>query len=435
LTFWVPAAGVQRSPTANAQVSTRVDSEVSANQWGKKMRVLSFVVVIAAMLPSIGLAQVSGNVVKIAVLNDQSSVFSALGGTEVVRAAELAVKHFGGSVLGKPIQILSADHQNKPEAALLIARQWLDQEGVDAIADMANSAIALGVNTLLGERKRVGLYVSPGTDRYTEADCNGYVTGWGVDSYSVLASSVKSLVDTGSKTFFILSPDYEAGKVAEAEVEKAVQKFGGRVIGKIRSPLGGTDYASFLLQAQSSGADVIQLNLNGPDLVNAAKQIQEFGIGTGHQKIAVSYVHQADTRAVGVDVLQGIKFATPWFWNLDDNSRKFGDEMRKITGNAPGWAAAGTYSAVTNYLKAIEIAGTDDADAVIRTMKGMTINDMYAHNGKLLPNGRVVHDMYLAEVKKPTELEVKDDYFRLLKTIPAEQAFRPLAESACHLKE
>ena len=378
------------------------------------------------------LAYAGDGAVKIGVLNDQSSSFSALGGTEVVRAVELAVKDFGGSVLGKPIEIVSADHQNKPDVGLEIAREWLEKDNVDVITDMANSAISLGVNTLIGKDGKVGLFVSPLTDKPTEADCNGHVIAWAYDAYSTVGTTVKALLDGGQKSFFILSPDYEAGKVQEAWVEKAVTDGGGEVKGKIRAPLQTTDFSSYLLQAQSSGAEAIVLNLSGPELVNALKQIQEFGLIAGGMKVAVTFVHQAGARAIGPEALQGVRFSAPWFWNKDDASREFGERMREITGHAPGWIAAGNYSAVTNYLKAVEKAGTDDADAVLKAMREIKIEDFFVNNSTLYPNGRLIHDMYLLEVKKPSEV-TNEDYFQLVSTVPADQAFRPLSETACPL--
>ncbi|MCB1461834.1 MAG: ABC transporter substrate-binding protein [Nitratireductor sp.] len=378
------------------------------------------------------LAYAGDGAVKIGVLNDQSSSFSALGGTEVVRAVELAVKDFGGSVLGKPIEIVSADHQNKPDVGLEIAREWLEKDNVDVITDMANSAISLGVNTLIGKDGKVGLFVSPLTDKPTEADCNGHVIAWAYDAYSTVGTTVKALLDGGQKSFFILSPDYEAGKVQEAWVEKAVTDGGGEVKGKIRAPLQTTDFSSYLLQAQSSGAEAIVLNLSGPELVNALKQIQEFGLIAGGMKVAVTFVHQAGARAIGPEALQGVRFSAPWFWNKDDASRDFGERMREITGHAPGWIAAGNYSAVTNYLKAVEKAGTDDADAVLKAMREIKIEDFFVNNSTLYPNGRLIHDMYLLEVKKPSEV-TNEDYFQLVSTVPADQAFRPLSETACPL--
>jgi len=372
-------------------------------------------------------------VVKIGVLNDQSTSFSALGGAEVVTATQLAVKDYGGEALGKKIEVISADHQNKPEVGLSIAREWLERENVDVIVDMANSAIALGVNTLIGENKRIGLFVSPLTDRPTEADCNGYVTSWAYDAYSTFTSPVKALAADGVTKFFILSPDYEAGKVQEATVEGAIKESGGEVLGKVRAPLGTTDFSSYLLQAQASGAEALILNVNGPELVNAVKQAQEFGLKDQGMRLAAGILHQSDVRAIGVDALQGVQVALPWFWNLDEESRKFGEAMKQETGQMPGWVAAGAYSAVSTYLKAVDQVGSDDADEVLKAMQEMDINDMFASNGKLFPNGRMIHDMYLVEVNAPSEVKEGDDYFTLVSTVPAAEAFKPLSETTCPL--
>ena len=378
-------------------------------------------------------AQAQENQIKIGVLNDQSTSFSALGGTEVVRAVELAIEDAGGEALGNPIELVSADHQNKPDVGLAIAREWLEQDNVDAIADMANSAISLGVNTLIGEKGKVGLFVSPLTDRPTEADCNGHVVAWAYDAYSTVGTTVKALLEGGGKKFFILSPDYEAGKVQEAWVETAVTEGGGEIMGKIRAPLGTTDFSSYLLQAQSSGAEAIIMNLSGPELINALKQVQEFGIIEAGQNIAVTFLHQSDARAIGAEALQGVRFSAPWFWNKDEASRAFGNRMKEITGNAPGWIAAGTYSAVSTYIKAVKEAGTDDADAVLKQMRDMEIADFFVQNGELYPNGRLIHDMYLLEVKAPGEIEEGDDFFKLVATVPAAEAFRPYSATTCKL--
>jgi len=372
-------------------------------------------------------------VVKIGVLNDQSTSFSALGGAEVITATKLAVKDYGGEALGKTIEVISADHQNKPEVGLSIAREWLERDNVDVIVDMANSAIALGVNTLIGENKRIGLFVSPLTDRPTEADCNGYVTSWAYDAYSTFTSPVKALAADGVTKFFILSPDYEAGKVQEATVEDAIKESGGEVLGKVRAPLGTTDFSSYLLQAQASGAEALILNVNGPELVNAVKQAQEFGLKDQGMRLAAGILHQSDVRAIGVDALQGVQVALPWFWNLDEDSRKFGEAMKQETGQMPGWVAAGAYSAVSTYLKAVDQVGSDDADEVLKAMQEMDVNDMFASNGKLFPNGRLIHDMYLVQVNAPSEVKEGDDYFTLVSTVPAAEAFKPLSETACPL--
>ncbi|MFP1645413.1 ABC transporter substrate-binding protein [Pontitalea aquivivens] len=384
-----------------------------------------------ALTATTGLAHAQDGTVKIGVLNDQSSSFSALGGTEVVRAVELAIADHGGQALGKPIELVSADHQNKPEVGLGIARQWLEQDDVDVIADMANSAIALGVNTLIGEKGRIGLFVSPLTDKFTEADCNGNVIAWAYDAYSTFTSPVKALLAEGVDSFFILSPDYEAGKVQEATEIAAIEAGGGKVMGAVRAPLNSTDFSAFLLQAQASGAKALILNANGPDLVNAVKQVQEFGLISQGMVVGLGILHQSDARAIGVEALQGARFASPWFWKKDAESEAFGRRMMEVTGNAPGWVAAGAYSAVSNYLKAVEAAGTDDPKKVLEQMRSMKIEDFFVKNATLYPNGRLVHDMYALQVKAPAEVGEKDDFFTLVSTVPAADAFLPYEKSAC----
>jgi branched-chain amino acid transport system substrate-binding protein len=385
---------------------------------------------LALSLPSQAVLAQAG-VVKIGVLNDQSSSFSALGGVEVVRAVELAIKDHGGTALGKPVELVAADHQNKPEVGLGIARQWLQQDDVDVLVDVANSAIALGVNSIIGELGKVGLFVSPLTDKTTEADCNGHIVAWAYDPHSTFTSPAKALLAAGVKTFFILSPDYEAGKVQEATEIAAIEAGGGTLIGTIRAPLGTTDFSSYLLQAQASGAEALILNVSGPDLVSAVKQVREFGLIDQGMKVTLPALHQSDARAIGVEAMAGVRFAAPWFWRKDAESEAFGRKMMEITGNAPGWIAAGAYSAVSNYLDAVEQAGTDEPEKVLATLHQMKIDDFFIDNATMYPNGRLVHDMLYLEVKAPDEVEGKDDFFKLVDTVPANVAFKPYEASVC----
>ncbi|MEW6645273.1 MAG: ABC transporter substrate-binding protein [Pseudomonadota bacterium] len=394
---------------------------------------MKFAIAAAVALSLTGAAHAQDGKVKIGVLNDQSSSFSAIGGAEVVAAVKTAVADFGGEVLGKPIEVVSADHQNKPEVALAIARQWLEQDQVDVVVDVANSAVALSVNTLLGEKKKIGLFVSPLTDRMTEENCNGYGIAWAYDAYSVARSSVHAQMEQGGGTWYVISPDYEGGKVLENTVKTTIQEEGGKIVGSVRAPLGTTDFSSYILQAQSSGAKVIAVTLNGPELINALKQIQEFGLIQRGQRVALTVLHQSEARSIGLGTLKGIQFASPWYWNADDASRKFKEAMVQKTGNAPGWIAAGSYSAVVNYLKAVKAAGTDEPDAVLAHLRSTKIDDFFAHNATLRPNGRLIHDMYLLQVKSPGESADKQDVFKVLATVPAEKAFQPLNQSKCPL--
>ncbi len=368
--------------------------------------------------------------VRIGVLNDQSSIFAEIGGIEVVKAVELAIADFGGTALGKPVTLVAADHANDEEVGLAVARRWLEKDSVDAIADMTNSDIALGVNRLLGEYGKVGLFVSPLTDRPTEEDCNGHVVAWAYDADSTIRATVTALFAEGDSAFFILSTDSEAGALQEEAVEAAVMAAGGTVTGKMRLPLGTTDFAASLHTAEGSGADAIIMNISGADLVAAMGQVQEHARDLD---VAVTFMHQADVRAIGIEALQGVRFVTPWFWGKDEASRAWGRRVMAITGHAPGWISAGTYSAVSHYLAAVEKAGTDDAAAVLDALDAMEIADFFVSNGELYPNGRLIHDMYLVEVKAPGEITETDDLLKLVSVVPATVAFTPYAGSDCRL--
>jgi branched-chain amino acid transport system substrate-binding protein len=388
---------------------------------------------ILSLLGSTTFAQSGDGSIKIGVLNDQSSSFSVSGGKSSVEAARLAIADFGGQVLGKPIELVAADHQNKTDVGLSIARKWLDSENVDVILDMANSAIALGVNTLIGERKKVGLFVSALTDRPTEENCNGHVTAWAFDPYSVARSAAKAQIAKGRNTFFIISFDYEAGKAQEAAFKGAVEEFGGKVIGAVRAPQGTTDFSTYLLQAQSSGAKVLMLTLVGSELINALKQINEFGLTGSDITVGVTILHQAEARSIGLETLRGIEVASPWVWTVDQDSKAFAEKMKKATGQTPGFIQAGVYSATMNYLQAVKQAGTDDSSKVLEAMRRMKISDFFSRNATLWPNGRLIHDFYLLQARQPGETSDPDDLFKVLSIIDARDAFRPLEQSKCPL--
>lgn len=396
------------------------------------MRLFATTLVAGLLAASWAWAQPDGPV-KIAVLNDQSSSFSVVGGRGSVEAARMAIEDFGGSALGKPIELVSADHQNKPEVALSIARQWLDNEGVDVVVDVANSSIALGVNSLLGEEKKLGLFVAPGVSRLVEEDCNGYGIAWAYDSPSMARVSALAQIKAGNKKYFIISPDYTSGIIFEDTVRQVVTENGGEILGAVRAPLGTTDFSSYILQAQSSGAEVLMLTLNGPELINAVKQIQEFGVVDQGMKIAAHAINDFEAKQAGADTLKGIQFMLPWNWVLDDETRAFHKKLMERSGLSATWNHAGVYSAVLNYLKAVEAAGNKDAQAVKAKLAEGKIEDLFAKNGKLLPNGRLIHDVYVLEIKDPSEIKEEWDVSKLVTVIPAEQAFPPLSESKCSL--
>ncbi len=397
------------------------------------MRTIFGAVIAGLFLAGGAFAQGAGTPVKIGVLNDQSSSFSAIGGRGAVEAARMAIEDFGGSALGKPVELVNADHQNKPEVALSIAREWFDRDGVDVLVDIANSSIALGINNLLRDQKKLGLFVAPGVSRLVEEDCNGYGIAWAYDSPSMARVSALAQVKAGAKKWYIISPDYTSGVIFEETVKQVVAENSGAVVGTVRAPLGTTDFSSYILQAQASGADVIMLTLNGPELINAVKQIQEFGLIGRGQKVAAVAINDFEAKQAGVDNLKGIQFMLPWNWVLDDTTRAFHKRLMERTKVSATWNHAGVYSAVLNYLKAVQAAGSKDPKTVVAKLASMPLDDLFLRHAKLLPNGRVIHDVYVLRIKGHEEVKEDWDVSALVTTIPADQAFPPLSASKCSL--
>lgn len=377
--------------------------------------------------------KISGNVVKIGILNDQSGVYADFGGKGSVEAARLAVQDFGGKVLGAPIEIVDADHQNKPDVASSIARRWYDQEGVDTIAELTTSSAALAVQNLSNEKKRITLTTGAATADLTGKQCTPYGYHWAYDTHSLAVGTGGSLVEKGGDTWFFITADYAFGTSLQDETTKFITSKGGKVLGSVRHPLSAPDFSSFLLQAQSSKAKVIGLANAGLDSINAIKQASEFGIVQGGQRLAALLVTLAEVHGLGLKAAQGLVLTEGWYWDLNDETRAFGKRFMDKTGRMPNMVQVGTYSAVLQYLKAVQAAGTDDADAVTKKLKEMPVNDVFAKGGKVLANGRMVHDMYLFEVKKPDESKAPFDYYKLLATIPGDKAFASLADSGCKI--
>ena len=380
-----------------------------------------------------GAQQVSDNVVKIGILNDQSGVYADFGGKWSYEAARMAVEDFGGKVLGSPVEVITADHQNKPDIAANIARQWYDVDKVDAIMELTTSSVALAVQQLTKDKKRINIVTGAATTELTGKQCSPYGFHWAYDTRSLAVGTGGALVAQGGDSWFFLTADYAFGHSLEEETAKYVKSKGGKVAGAVRHPLATTDYSSFLLQAQSSGAKVIGLANAGLDTSNSIKQAAEFGIVQGGQRLAALLFTLSEVHGLGLQVSQGLVLTEGYYWNLDDTSRQFADRFMQRTGRRPNMIHAGTYSAVSQYLKAVQKAGTDNADAVTKALREMPVQDFFARNGKVLPNGRMVHDMYLFEVKKPSESKGAWDYFRHLATIPGDEAFEKPEASGCPL--
>ena len=377
-------------------------------------------------------AQISNNVVKVGVLNDQSGLYADLGGPGSVAAAQMAADDAGGSVLGTPIEIVFADHQNKADIGVAVARRWFENEDVDMAIGFDNSSVALGVEQLAAEHHRLAIAGAVGTTAFTGKNCTQYEASGIYDSYALTTSLAKSIVAEGRDTWFFITVDYAFGHSLEADATAAVQAAGGKVLGSVRHPLNTSDFSSYLLQAQASGAKVVAFANGGGDMVNAVKQANEFGL-TKNQSMVSLLVFISDVHSMGLEAAQGLKFVTAFYWNRNDESRAWSKRFFDRQGRMPTMAQASVYSAVRHYLAAIAAAGTDEAKAVMAKMREMPVDDFYVRNGHLREDGRLVHDMYFAQVKQPSDSNRPWDYYNILGTIPGDQAFRPLAESGCPL--
>jgi branched-chain amino acid transport system substrate-binding protein len=376
--------------------------------------------------------QISDHVVKIGVLNDQSGLYSDITGQGSVIAAQMAAEDFGGSVLGKPIKIVFADHQNKPDIGSAIARKWIDQDGVDAIADVPASSVGLAVQEITREKNRVFLMSGPGTSELTGKACSPTGIAWTYDTYSLSKGLVTGLASKGYKTWFIVAADYSFGQAMQQDVTKFVEAGGGKVVGSVRHPLNTADFSSYLLSAQSSKADVVALANAGGDTVNAIKQAAEFGITQSNQKLAGLLVTLNDVHGLGLNSAQGLVVTTSFYWDTDDQTRAWSKRFMALNGGkAPNMMQAGVYGAVLHYLKAIKASGTDEAKAVVAQMKSMPIEDFYTHGATIRSDGRVLRDMYVMQTKSPQESKYPYDYYKLLSVIPGKDAFRPLSEGGC----
>ncbi|OWJ80333.1 MULTISPECIES: ABC transporter substrate-binding protein [Haematobacter] len=394
-------------------------------------------VAVAALLAAGPLAAqgISDGKVKIGIMNDQSGVYADAGGRTGVEAARQAAEDFGGTVLGAPIEIVAADHQNKTDIGSNIARQWYDTEQVDTIMDLPTSSVALAVQALSLERGKVTISVGGGSALITGAQCTPLAFQWAYDTEMLSRVVGGALVEQGGDSWYFLTADYVFGHSLEQATTKVVEGKGGKVLGAVRHPLATTDYSSFLLQAQSSGAKVIGLASAGLDTANAIKQGQEFGITAGGQKFAALLFTLADVRGLGAEAAQGLVMTENYYWDRNDESRRLGEKIKKRVGVYPNMLQAGVYSAVMQYLKAIEAAGTDDGKAVAAKLHEMPVNDDYVQGGKVLPNGRMVSDVFLLEVKKPSEMSGTEDFFNILATVPGEQANVSAKDSGCPLTQ
>jgi branched-chain amino acid transport system substrate-binding protein len=378
-------------------------------------------------------AEISSGVVKLGVLTDESGVFSSLSGEGSVEATRMAVEDFGGKAAGKSIEIIHADHQNKTDIGAAIVRRWFDTEDVDVIVDVPNSAIVLAVQQLAKEKNRVLLVSTAGTAELTGKACSPVGVHWTWDTYAFAASSAKAIVQRGGNSWFFLTANFAFGEAMQRDATRIIETAGGKVVGSVRHPLNTTDFSSFLLQAQSSRAKIVALANGGSDLTNSIKQAEEFGIARGEQRLAALAAFITEVHAVGLASAQGLLLTTSFYWDRTEESRQWSKRFFARRGVMPTQAQAGVYSAVTHYLKAVDVLGSDEAKAVVAKMRDMPIHDFFADRGVIRVDGRMVHDMYLVEVKKPEESRYPWDYYKILQTIPGEEAFRPISDSECPL--
>jgi branched-chain amino acid transport system substrate-binding protein len=384
----------------------------------------------------VALADYTDGVIRIGVLNDQSGLYSDITGQGSVWAARKAVEDYcKANTCDVKIEVVFADHQNKPDIGSSIARQWYDVDGVDAIADVPTSSVGLAVSTVTKEKNKVLLNSGSATSDLTGKACSPNTIHWTYDTWALANGTGNAIVETGGKTWFFLTADYAFGHALERDTAAVVEKAGGKVLGKVRTPFPGQDFSSFLLQAQQSKAQIIGLANAGGDTINSIKQAAEFGIVEGGQNLAGLLVFITDVHALGLKTAQGLIFTESFYWDLNDNTRAFAKEFAPANkGNMPSMVQSGVYSAVIHYLRAVHALKSDaNGAAVVAKMKELPTEDRLYGKGYVRQDGRKIHPMYLFEVKKPAESKGPWDYYKLRATIPAEQAFRPLAESDCPL--
>ena len=384
-----------------------------------------------ALLAAVAPEAQAQNPIKLGYILDMSGPYADITGSGSVEAARMAAEDFGGKVLGRQIEIMFADHQNKADIAGATAREWFDSKGVEAILDVAASATALAANEVAKERKKVIMFSGPGATRLTNEACTPNSVHYAYDTYALAKGTGLATVKQGFDTWFFLTADYAFGHDLERDTSAIVTASNGKVLGGVKHPLNTSDFSSFLLQAQGSKAKVVGLANAGADTINSVKQANEFGLGASGQKLAGLLMFISDIDALGLNVAQGMLLTEAFYWDLNDDTRKFSRRFAEKVKRMPTTAQAGAYSATLTYLRAVAAAGTTETDAVMKKLRELPINDMFVKNGRIREDGRMIRDMYLFEVKKPAESKERWDYYKLLATIPGDEAFQPLSQSRC----
>ena len=383
-------------------------------------------------IPLLAAAQISGDVVKIGFITDISGLYSDIDGQGGVEAIKMAIADFGGTVNGKKIELVYADHQNKADIAASRAREWIDQQGVDVLIGGTNSGAALAMNKIASEKKKPIIVVSAGASRFTNEDCSPYTVHYSYDTVALSKVAGAAIVKQGGDSWYFLTADYAFGSSLEKDASEVVKAAGGTVIGSVRHPLNAADFGSFMLQAQTSKAKILALANSGGDTINAVKAANEFGV-TKTMKLAGLLMFITDVHSLGLGLTQDMYLADAWYWDLNPESRvwakRYFDKMKK----QPSSTHAADYSATLAYLNAVKSAGTDDADKVMASLKSLKINDMFAKDAYVRADGRMIHEMYLMQVKKPAESKYPWDYYKVIARVPGEKAFTAKADSKCAL--
>jgi len=402
-----------------------------------KKRIAELLLSAAIVLTGAGVASAQDKTVKIGNLTDMSGLYADVGGAGSTVAAQMAIEDSGLAAKGWKIEVISADHQNKPDIGATTARQWIDVEKVDIIVDVLNSGVALAVNNVVKEKNAIMINTGAASSDLTNAQCTPNTIHWVYDTYMLANSTGQALVKAGGDTWFFLTADYAFGAALERDTTAVINKAGGRVLGGVKHPLNSSDFSSFLLQAQASKAKIIGLANAGGDTTNAIKQASEFGIVSGGQKLAGLLLFLTDVHSLGLKVAQGLNFTETFYWDTDDGTRAFAKRFSERAKNKamPTMVQAGVYSGLIHYFKALDALGGNPHDGVkiVEKMKSMPTDDPLFGKGEIQPNGRKIHPAYLFEVKKPSESKGPWDYYKLVGTVPADQAFRPLSESVCPL--
>lgn len=406
---------------------------LTKNSFIKNSLTTAVAIAATAAMATTAQAEISDGKIVIGYMDDMTGPYSDLAGPAGRTAIEMAIEDFGGSVNGAPIELISSDHRNDAAVASNLAREWMDRNDVDMITGLNSSAVAIAVSRLVEQENRFAMITTAAAASITGEHCTPNHVHWVYDTFAVSDAAARAVVDQGGESWFLLSADYAFGHAMEADVESAVLASGGNIVGKARHPFPSDDFSSYILQAQGSGAQIIGLASAGSDLVNAISTAYQFGVPQSGQTLVPLMVFITDMKALGLEVTQGSQFVTAWYWNMDDEAREWAERFYEREERMPTMVHAGNYSAVTSYLKAVEATGSDDPAEVRAYLMENPIEDFFARNGRLREDGRMVHDMYLAQVKSPEESEGEWDIYDIIATIPAEEAYRPLSDSHCKL--